>query len=91
MLPSIYLSSKIAKQYWTHNKIKLRRFSKVYMFCKNPYKMSASGFQKLTAVMAPSLEEEINAMIQSDDNLWLEYGEIDFVVKEVFYHKECQK
>ena len=52
--------------------------------------MSASGFQKLTAVMAPSLEEEINAMIQSDENLWLEYGEIDFVVKEVLYHKECK-
>ena len=62
------------------------------MFCKNTYKRtSLSGFQKLTAVMAPSVEEELKNMIRGDEVLWIEYGEIDFVAKEVAYHVKCKQ
>ena len=64
---------------------------KICMFCKIPYKRTSSReFQRVTAVMAYSVEKEIKKMIRNDEKMWMEYGEVDFVAKEVSYHIKCK-
>ena len=64
---------------------------KICMFCKNPYKRTSSReFQRVTAVMAYSVEKEIKKMIRNDEKMWIENGEVDFVAKEVPYHIKCK-
>ena len=40
--------------------------------------------------MSDDIEEEIKDLIKDDDNLWVEYGNIDLIAKEVCYHKKCK-
>ena len=60
------------------------------MFCKNPYKRkSLTGFEKLTTVMSSTAEEELQGIIRNDEKMWIKYGGIDFVAKEVTYNAKC--
>ena len=41
--------------------------------------------------MSPIAEEELKGIIRNDEKMWIEYGEIDFVAKEVTYHSKCKR
>ena len=41
--------------------------------------------------MSPIAEEELKGIIRNDEKMWIEYGEIDFVAKEVTYHAKCKR
>ena len=61
-----------------------RVLPKVCKFCKNPYKRKLlTGFEKLKTAMSPTAQEELKGIIRNDEKMWIEYGEIDFVAKEV--------
>ena len=40
--------------------------------------------------MTTSIEKVLEDLICNDEEMWLEYGDIDFVAKEVTYHKMCK-
>ena len=40
--------------------------------------------------MSSTAEEELKGIIRNDEKMWIEYGEKDFVAKEVTYHAKCK-
>ena len=41
--------------------------------------------------MSPIAEEELKGIIRNDEKMWIEYGEIYFVAKEITYHAKCKR
>ena len=64
---------------------------RICMMCKADYKKLKNGDrQKVTQIMTPSVESEIKSLIRNDEQLWLEYGNINLKAKEVCYHMKCK-
>ena len=47
------------------------------------------GSEKPTQVKAPSKEVELKKLIHDDVILWGQYGDVNFILKEVCYHNKC--
>ncbi len=64
---------------------------RICMMCKAEYKKLKGGSrQKVTQIMTTGVESELKSMIRNDEQLWLEYGNINLKAKEVCYHVKCK-
>ena len=57
--------------------------------CNAVYKRDGNGgWEKPSQVKAPSKEKELKELIHDDVILWGQYGDVNFIIKEVCYHNK---